>query len=487
MTKKDVDEGWAWVVLVAAYMNGFLLSGVCYMGGMFQVVLLEHFQESVGLTAWVTSVYGSLMFFAGPLASVITFYFDCRTSVMLGGLLLAGGLVASSFATSLGLFFVSFGIIAGLGLGLSYTPCVVIVSYYFAKRRTFVTSVALSAAGTGLLVAPLLFRYLLDNFAWQQCLVILAGICIHITLFGALMFPIHERKKERVLSAFCKHRRAGISEEVTSCHLINGCTNDDPNHSRATSCEPGRYESRILEDDSEPMQNGTVTQSRSTTESQLDIFRNLAFVVLCVNQIMVNASCGILNIHLAAFCEFYGTKPQHVAWVLSVNGPANIVSRILLGAFAHASEKNVWILYFGVLMTAGTVFCLMPLFAKTYVTQLIAVILIGTYLGGSYALNPALTLECVGMMRLATAFGVTMICSGLGLLVAPPLAGWFVDITGSYDCSMYLAGVLMFLSVPVGLVVPQLIQPKNECHIQREYAVVMATSRDSGVEMRTSV
>ncbi|XP_046349481.2 monocarboxylate transporter 14-like [Haliotis rufescens] len=487
MTKKDVDEGWAWVVLVASYMNGFLLSGVCYMGGMFQVVLLEHFKQSVGLTAWVTSVYASLMLFAGPLASVITSYFDCRTSVMLGGLLLAGGLAGSSFATSLSSLFVSFGIIAGLGLGLSYTPSIVIVSYYFEKKRTLVTSVALSAAGTGLLIAPLLFRYLLDNYAWQQCMVILAGICVHVTLFGALMFPIHERKDGRVFSKCRKQRPKDLPEDLASSQLLNGAVDNDINHSRITSYETDKYGSIILKDDFEATENGLFTEGNRTSESQLDIFKNVAFVVFCVNQIMVNAACGVFNIHLPAFCESYGTSAQRVSWVLSVNGPANIVSRILLGAFAHASERDVWVLYYGVLLTSGTIFCLMPLFAKTYLTQLIAVILIGTYLGGSYSLPPVLTIECVGLKKLASAFGVTMICAGSGWLVAPPIAGWFVDLTGSYDYSMYLAGVLMFLSVLLGLVVPQLIKSENQYHIQRDHSVVIedAEKNDEGTEMHT--
>ncbi|XP_071086236.1 monocarboxylate transporter 14-like [Haliotis cracherodii] len=480
MAGKDVDDGWAWAVLVASYMNQFLLSGVCYMGGMFQVVLLEHFQEGVGVTAWVTSVYASLMLVAGPLACVITSYFDCRTSVMLGGLLLAGGLVASSFATSLSYLFVSFGLTAGLGLGLSYTPSVVIVSYYFDKKRTIVTSVALSASGIGFLLAPIVFRYLLDNFAWRESLVILAGICIHITVFGALMFPIHERKACPVFSR-CGQHISKDTDDLAAKVVMDSNTNNDHNHSRIMPYEIDKYGSVILKDDCDLMQNGTVDKMHGTTDSQLDIFKNVAFVVFCVNQIMANAACGVYSIHLGAFCESYGTSAQNVAWIFSVNGPANIVSRILLGAFAHASEKDVWILYYGVLLSSGTIFCLMPLFAKTYPAQLVAGILIGTYMGGSYSLPPVLIIECVGLKKLASAFGVSMICAGSGWLVAPPAAGWLVDLTGSYDSSMYLAGVLMFLSVLVGLVVPQLIKPENQSHIHGDHSVVTEEAEKSDV------
>ena len=50
-------------------------------------------------------------------------------------------------------------------------------------------------------------------------------------------------------------------------------------------------------------------------------------------------------------------------------------------------------------------------------------IMMGTYYGSAYSLLTTLTISIVGLPALAFAFGVEMICAGLGYLVAPPLAG----------------------------------------------------------------
>ena len=62
---RDVDQGWAWIVLAASFMNLLIGPGLAYIGGMFQNLFLEQFDQSVGLTAWVTSVFASLMQLAG--------------------------------------------------------------------------------------------------------------------------------------------------------------------------------------------------------------------------------------------------------------------------------------------------------------------------------------------------------------------------------------------------------------------------------------
>lgn len=51
--------------------------------------------------------------FAGPLSSVVSNNFSCRTSVMAGGALMCVGMFVSSMANSLELLFVSFGLVAG--------------------------------------------------------------------------------------------------------------------------------------------------------------------------------------------------------------------------------------------------------------------------------------------------------------------------------------------------------------------------------------
>ncbi|XP_076453763.1 monocarboxylate transporter 14-like isoform X2 [Babylonia areolata] len=170
--RRDVDGGWAWVVLLASFMNLLLASGICFVSGIFQKLFLEQFRQSVAFTAWVTALFSSLMQLAGPLSGMLTSATNCRVAVMTGGALLAGGLAASCFATSLHFLFVSFGLIAGIGIA-----CM-----------------------------PLLSSFLIDQFSWRETMMILAAVSAHVCVFGAVMFPMHEPPSSCPLLRLCRPR-----------------------------------------------------------------------------------------------------------------------------------------------------------------------------------------------------------------------------------------------------------------------------------------
>lgn len=64
-SKRDLDKGWAWVVLGVSFLSILLTSGISFVSGIFQKLFLEEFQESVAFTAWVTSLFSSFMQLAG--------------------------------------------------------------------------------------------------------------------------------------------------------------------------------------------------------------------------------------------------------------------------------------------------------------------------------------------------------------------------------------------------------------------------------------
>jgi MFS family permease len=58
------------------------------------------------------------------------------------------GFALSSLVDSIFALYLTFGLIAGLGLGLCYVTAVVSIAYWFDKRRSLATS--LGACGTGI-------------------------------------------------------------------------------------------------------------------------------------------------------------------------------------------------------------------------------------------------------------------------------------------------------------------------------------------------
>lgn len=51
-----VDTGWAWLVAAAACFCLFFTCGFAYSTGVYYVTFLETFQQSKGVTAWISSL-----------------------------------------------------------------------------------------------------------------------------------------------------------------------------------------------------------------------------------------------------------------------------------------------------------------------------------------------------------------------------------------------------------------------------------------------
>ncbi len=56
-----LDSGWSWVILCSGFATHFLVGGFAYATGVYYREFLEVFNESKGMTAWITGPhYGTL-------------------------------------------------------------------------------------------------------------------------------------------------------------------------------------------------------------------------------------------------------------------------------------------------------------------------------------------------------------------------------------------------------------------------------------------
>jgi len=194
------DGGWGWVVVFASFMAHCIADGCSFSFGVLYVELLDYFKESKGKTAWVGSLFVSVPLITGPLASAVTNRYGCRVSTMLGGAITAVGFVASAFANSVEMLCITFGLVAGFGLSLVYVPAVVIVAFYFEKKRSFATGLAVAGSGIGTFVFAPLIEYLIKAYSWRGAVIILGGLMLNIVVCGAIFRPLEtsEQKRRRV-------------------------------------------------------------------------------------------------------------------------------------------------------------------------------------------------------------------------------------------------------------------------------------------------
>ncbi|KAF7265684.1 hypothetical protein GWI33_020768 [Rhynchophorus ferrugineus] len=217
------DGGWGWVVVAASFVVNLIADGITFSFGVIYVEFLNYFGENRGTTAWVGGLFMAMPLLSGPIASFLTDRYGCRKVTVFGAILASIGFIISSQANSMIVLCITFGVLAGFGLSLCYVASVVIVAYYFDKRRSFATGLAVCGSGIGTFIFAPLIQLLLDEYGWRGTTLILAGLFLNMVVCGALMRDLpwtsekqkslaNERKKNRIL----KRKKQPVSADSFS-------------------------------------------------------------------------------------------------------------------------------------------------------------------------------------------------------------------------------------------------------------------------------
>lgn len=198
------NGGYGWIIVLASFVINLIADGIGFSFGVLYIELLHYFGESKGKTALVGSLFYSIPLMCGPIASVLIDRYGCRKMTIIGGILASVGFVLSAFAPSLEVMFLTFGIISGFGLALSYVAAIVIVAFYFDSKRGFATGLSVCGTGIGTFVFAPLVTYLIEEYSWRGAVLILGGIFLNITVCGAVVHDLewvkHKRKKSLLSS-----------------------------------------------------------------------------------------------------------------------------------------------------------------------------------------------------------------------------------------------------------------------------------------------
>uniref|UniRef100_A0A182RYX3 MFS domain-containing protein n=1 Tax=Anopheles funestus TaxID=62324 RepID=A0A182RYX3_ANOFN len=190
------DGGYGWIIVFGAFSVQFWVAGLVKSYGVLYVEIMENFPNASATTAsWIPAILSALCLVLAPLSSALCQRFSCRIVVIIGGVFCGLGLTLSYFATSMYHLLFTFGILTGIGGGLSTTPGIVIVSQYFEKHRALANGITISGTAAGSFVFPMLIERLIHLFGFHGTLLILGGCMLHVCVSGALYRPL-EKKQE---------------------------------------------------------------------------------------------------------------------------------------------------------------------------------------------------------------------------------------------------------------------------------------------------
>jgi len=175
-----------WLIVIGALLIQLCL-GAIYAWSVFRKPL----ETALNITSTQASLPFSFVLIFFALATVVggrlQDRFGPRIISMVGGILLALGMILASFAHNIGMLIIAYGIISGIGIGFTYVCPISAGVKWFPDKRGLITGLAVAGFGAGALIVGPLARAMIDSIGPFPTFRYLGIAYLVLILIGALI------------------------------------------------------------------------------------------------------------------------------------------------------------------------------------------------------------------------------------------------------------------------------------------------------------
>lgn len=331
------------------------------------------------------------------------------------GLFYGIGILGSGLAVqleSLTLFYLCYGVIGGIGLGLGYITPVSTLVKWFPDKRGLATGMAIMGFGFSALIFGPVMQSLFES----------VGVSMAFYILGAIYMIL-------ILSS------SRYIEKPPEGYLPDGF-------------KPGEGKT-IKEDISNITANAALKSSR--------------FYYMWI-MMFINITCGIAVIAAASpmMQEKLSYTPMEAAAVVGLIGVFNGFGRILWSSLSdYLGRANVYILFFVFQILA---FYFLPEITMELLFLLILFTVITMY-GGGFATLPAFLGDLFGTKQLGAIHGMILAGWGLAGVVGPTIYDVVKSSTGSLDITLKVFSGLFVVALIVSLLMKRSVNKAYKAKI----------------------
>jgi MFS family permease len=377
---------YGWVVVWAAFTALGVVFGTSYSFAAFFASFAGEFSAQRADVSLVFGLSGLLYFVLGAPGGAIADRYGPRVAASAGMLIVAGGLLGASFATSLGTVYLFYGIGVGLGIALVYTPTVGAVQPWFVRHRGLASGIASAGIGAGTLLGPLAAAMLIDAFDWRDGMRTMAAGVAVLGLAGALLLEKNPARR-------------GLGPD------------GGPPLPPVSGAGPSGLAGATL----------------------LEAVRGRSFGWLYLSIVLAGPVMFTPFAHVSAHARDLGVADARAVSLVGLIGIGSLVGRFAIGALADRLGRVPTLVLMCVAMGASYLFWYL---APGYALLAVFAVAFGLCYGGIVSLLPPICMDLYGGRALASIIGVLYTGAGIGNLVGPVAAGAVFDRTGSYTVVM---------------------------------------------------
>ena len=416
---------YGWIVLSIAFITLVLGYAIRNTFSVFYPAIVEEFGWGRGNTALMFSTTIIVYGFVAPVAGSLVDRFGPRLILPVGAFIVGGGVALCSMATAKWHFYLFYGIMVAAGLSLTgWTPLTAIVSNWFVRKRGLAFGI-LSAGFGGSLVFAAIAQFLISTFGWQIAYVIIGVALVAIIVpLSSLLLRSHPRDK-------------GLLPDGVR---LSAPEPKNPNEPVISTSLEGAWAST----------SWTLSKAIKTYHFWL-----LFFIAFC----FLGLAETIAIAHMVFFFRDVGYGAMRAAGIYSVFGVAFVVGNLCSFLSDRLGRERVFLP--SCLLSAVAV-CLLFLIKDTSHPWLsfLHAVLFGLGIGTAAPVFFTTVADLFQGRHFGSIQGAVVLGFSLGGAIAPWLAGFLHDKTGTYFSTfLILLGSLLISLLLMWLVAPRKIRP----------------------------
>lgn len=385
-TKKTISN---YFMILLGFVS-MLLLGTVYSWGIFTYEVESYFgveNTQSGLPYMVSLVfYAFFMFLSGKYSDK----YPPRYVMLLGTALVSIGWILSSFASNLWMLIITYGMIAGSGVGIAYGVPLKVVNQWFIKNRGLASGLVLVGFGLSPVITAPIAKLLVIEFGMMKTFLIL-GISFGIIL-SLLSLLMHYPKT----------------------HIRNGFSHHDAQH-----------------------------------KSRDDMIKTPIFKGLYIN-LLLGTTIGLMMIGISSIIavEYIELEFSKVALLLSLFAICNGLGRPFFGVITdkYSARHAIYLSYSLIILASLLMFFASPTQTSYYI---ISFSLFWFNLGGMLAIISTSTANHFGNRHFSQNYGLIFTAYGLGAITGVLTSGFFMDVLHNINYIFIMVITLSLIGITV--------------------------------------
>jgi len=412
-TRKNIDSGYAWVILAVAFTLNVFMSGQFGTLGIYLVEFLHYFDTKKAPISYIGACQMFVGYFMGVFNGAMMKRYGLRAVTAVSSIMVLTGHVVSAFygAKSLWVLYIFFGVISGVGFLNFYLVAIIAVQQYFDKKRAFATGICTSGLSLGIFFWSPFTRFLIDKYSWQGSLLIQSGIFANGLVCAALLRP----PPPRIIKP--KPKKENSETEVVRKKCAISCSSFLP------------------------------------------------FFLFLVGYFCIQLGHMTLYTYTPLKCAGIGIEKTRASFLISLMGITGIFARPVLGLIGDCRWANRTVMIgisalmvgvITVISTTVTQYVLLAVFSATF----------GFFSSGYMALYGAALVDIVGLDNIEVTSGTLMCSKGAANLMLHMMSGWLMDVTNNVNVPFMIFGAMQaiggILIIPIPWIKERLDKKRTE-------------------------